>query len=264
MTIRDLRNRVVFPLALSLPLAAVLLVDAGCRAISHELPGRGLPALAEEAPPSPETVLKGNYITITVKEIHDLIPEPTTDANALRFESALTQLTVDIPDGGHLRAWSEETIEDTPYDLLTVLDPSRKNSDGSPVRGKQWKDICPKTCGLLEGALADLKSLKPKDFYPRQRPDKSGDDAYPSGHTSRASLQAAVLMRVMPAKRRELTLEALGHGMHRAVLKKHYPTDIWGGFVLGQHLGLKMCENPAFQKAVEAASKEWEGVTVTP
>jgi len=139
-----------------------------------------------------------------------------------------------------------------------VLDPERRNAGGTPVRGEQWKAIYPKACELLAGAVADPRELKPKDFYKRRRPDDSGDDGYPSGHASRASIHAAVSAQVVPGRVRELTAEALVHGMHRVVLNKHYATDIWAGSVLGQNLGLRMSGNAKFQADLAGARAEWQ------
>lgn len=195
---------------------------------------------------------------MTREELEHLVPAYPNNEEALAFERALTDLTTNIPDGGDLKAWSREATDESPFDLLAVLDPDRKNADGTPVRKDQWKAIYPKTCELLANACGELDSLPLKKLHPRVRPhipDKF--ESYPSGHTYRAALQAAVLAQVVPEKRRDLVREAVTLGMLRGVIGVHYPTDVWDGFIVGQYVGWKMKENETFGVDLQLAKKEW-------
>lgn len=201
---------------------------------------------------------KGNYLAISGAELSALVPAHIDTEEARAFERTLTDLTAAIPDGGNLQAWAKDANNESPFDLVGVLDPGRTNPDGTQVRGEQWQKIHPATCELLKKARQDLDGLKLKQIHPRVRPhhpDKN--ESYPSGHTYRAALQAAVLSQVAPARARDLVREAMSLGMLRAVLKVHYPTDIWDGFVVGMTVGYRMGSNPKFQADVEAAKAEW-------
>ncbi len=245
-----IRNRCFLGVLVVVAVAGFALVGGGCETWGELSESRGG---VSSATPAPET----HYATLSVEEIRGLIPAPTGGSES-GFENRLVEATQNLKDDAGLGAWAEETVKDSPFDLIEVLDPDRKNPDGTPVKGEQWKGIYPKTCLLLTNALDDLKQMKYKDAYPRQRPGDSKEmDAYPSGHGTRASLEASVLGQVAPGKSRDLIREAWARGMHRIVLGKHYPTDIAASFVVGRTVGLKMSISQKFQADLEAARAEW-------
>jgi membrane-associated phospholipid phosphatase len=94
---------------------------------------------------------------------------------------------------------------------------------------------------IEQGTVKVVKSLSN-----RERPDGSDDLSFPSGHTSRASSNAAMAaanldyMKMPGWARVSLQVgvyaAAAGTGWARVEAQKHYPSDVLVGFAVGQFL----------------------------
>ena len=94
----------------------------------------------------------------------------------------------------------------------------------------------------------DVTTLGLKRLTDRERPDESGTDSFPSGHTSRAFTSAAMTWRnldetPMPPEAR-LALQAAftalagGTAWARVEAGVHFPSDVLAGAALGNFVGL--------------------------
>jgi hypothetical protein len=163
-----------------------------------------------------------------------------------------------------MQTWAKEADADSPCDLVGVLDPSLAHG-GDPRRTlDECKTKYPRIYSLLIRANADSEEIKKaaKAEFKRQRPAGSGlkgADTYPSGHATRAALQASLLTAIAPEKERELIKEAWFRGLCRLTLGVHYPTDVTAGYVFGAAIGHDMLEkgNDTFKTDLKAAQDEW-------
>ncbi len=80
--------------------------------------------------------------------------------------------------------------------------------------------------------------------------------SYPSGHSMRAYLWAAVLAELYPEHREALFARAHEIAWGRVVGGVHFPTDTIGGRIMAGAIVTEMMKNPAFQKAVQEAKAE--------
>ncbi|MFC5743164.1 phosphatase PAP2 family protein [Dyella tabacisoli] len=111
-----------------------------------------------------------------------------------------------------------------------------------------------------------------KDYYQRARPcpldacstDPEGDAksakkksfGYPSGHSSRAAVFAALLGKLLPQKTDALAMYAHDVGWRRVVRGAHTPQDIYAGRVFGQALARDFLANPNLQHDLDEAAAE--------
>lgn len=85
------------------------------------------------------------------------------------------------------------------------------------------------------------------------------DYSYPSGHSTRGTLFAALLGELMPEHRAALFAKGRETGWLRVLGGVHYPEDVFAGRVLGQALAREFLRSEKFQADLAAARAELEG-----
>lgn len=110
----------------------------------------------------------------------------------------------------------------------------------------------------------------PKDHWKRQRPYEvdatllhgrpERSTSYPSGHSTRGTVQALLLAELFPDKHEAILAIGREIGWDRVLIGKHYPTDVYAGRVLGQAIVRELMANPAFQRDLAAAKAEVRAV----
>lgn len=118
--------------------------------------------------------------------------------------------------------------------------------------------------GLTAVGTNNLLTLGLKELASRERPDRSDDDSFPSGHASQtaafATLAAQNLDFIdMPAWGRtglKATFLAVtvGTGWARVESEEHYPSDVLAGFALGHFISAFVNEAFLTPPATEASS----------
>jgi acid phosphatase (class A) len=128
----------------------------------------------------------------------------------------------------------------------------------------------PKTEVLFQGVLKETDRVVDagKDFWKRPRPylvdTNLLDDgemekfsgSYPSGHSTRGTVFALLLAELFPDQRDAILSKGREIGLHRVVLGKHYPTDIYAGRVLAQAIVRQMRSSHAFRHDFNEAKAE--------
>jgi acid phosphatase (class A) len=130
----------------------------------------------------------------------------------------------------------------------------------------------PKTEALFHEVEAEAKAIAKvgKNHWQRIRPyhvdpakfrdpiehEPRTDYAYPSGHSTRGTLYAALLGELFPDKREALFLIGREAGWLRVQGGVHYPTDIYAGRVLGQAIARELLHNERFQHDLAEARIE--------
>ena len=118
----------------------------------------------------------------------------------------------------------------------------------------------PKTEAFFHRVQAAVTSVEDnaKDYWKRPRPyvvdpvlangklEKSF--SYPSGHSTRATVDALLLAEMFPDKRDAILAEGRAIGWHRVEIAHHYPTDIYAGRVLAQAIVREMKKNADFKR----------------
>lgn len=105
-----------------------------------------------------------------------------------------------------------------------------------------WKRLRP--CPPASACARDPEEAKKKSF------------GYPSGHSSRATVDALLLAQLFPQDAEALMQHARDIGWRRVVKGVHTLQDIYAGRVFGQALATAMLTSPAMQHDLAAATEE--------
>ncbi|WP_243047808.1 phosphatase PAP2 family protein [Dyella sp. RRB7] len=105
-----------------------------------------------------------------------------------------------------------------------------------------WKRLRP--CPPASACARDPEEAKKKSY------------GYPSGHSSRATVDAILLAQLFPQDTDALMQHARDIGWRRVVKGVHTLQDIYAGRVFGQALATAMLTSPAMQHDLAAATEE--------
>jgi acid phosphatase (class A) len=133
------------------------------------------------------------------------------------------------------------------------------------------RDKLPRVAALFKEAEAETKQAvdTSKNQWQRQRPcppasacaldPRHGSNksfGYPSGHSSRATVDALLLAQLFPQDRDALLQHSHDIGWRRVVKGVHTLQDIYAGRFFGQALASRMLASPAMQRDLAAAAEE--------
>jgi len=129
----------------------------------------------------------------------------------------------------------------------------------------------PQTAAFFAQIAADRFAIssKGKEYWNRPRPPlidarvkpaialpTSG--AYPSGHTTQAFLNAALLAEIFPDRREALREHARQVAWSRVIAGVHYPSDTAAGQMLGERLAQEFLKNPEVRETLARLRDEVE------
>ncbi|MET0329848.1 MAG: phosphatase PAP2 family protein [Dyella sp.] len=110
------------------------------------------------------------------------------------------------------------------------------------VSKNHWRRLRP--CPAASECAGDPNWLAKKSF------------GYPSGHSTRATVDALLLAQLFPQQADALLAQAYAIGWRRVVLGVHTPQDIQAGRVYGQALSKVLLAEPAFRQQLAAVAQE--------
>jgi acid phosphatase (class A) len=124
-----------------------------------------------------------------------------------------------------------------------------------------FKEVETETKAVTSKGKKSWKRLRPYIVDPVRFPhavehEKETDYSYPSGHSTRGTVYAALLAEIFPEHRDALMAKGREIGWRRVQGGVHYPTDIYAGRVLGQALARDFLANPDLQHDLAAAKAE--------
>src|SRR5258705_735295 len=134
----------------------------------------------------------------------------------------------------------------------------------------------PRTEALLQKVKSEIGDAinTPKDHWRRLRPYQMDANlslgkpesrfSYPSGHSTRGTVYAALVAELFPEKKEAILLIGRDIGWDRVLIGKHFPTDIYAGRVLGKAIMRELMSSPAFQKDLAEAKAEVEAAQRAP
>ncbi len=188
-------------------------------------------------------------------------------------------LLPDPPNAGSLENEQE-------YATLARLQQTRSDADVARAKREATMDVfvfdtvlgswfnktnCPQTAALFEQIGTDARyfSNAAKKHWHRPRPTtresfvpllSERSASYPSGHSNRATCWAEILADVFPDKRDALLARGREIGFDRVVGGVHFPTDIYGGRVVGHAVAQKLLESREFRADLAKVKAELESV----
>ncbi len=200
------------------------------------------------------------YLSIEAINARELLPPPPAR------DSAEFKVDFDTALAVHTAATPEAIARGTDENKLTIF-------HFAPAIGAGFAPgKFPKTEALFKQVEAEAKLVTDdvKNVFQRPRPYHVSPElfphaiehedpthySYPSGHSTRGTVFAALLAELFPAHRDAILMKGRDTGWLRVQGGVHYPVDIYGGRVLGQALARAFLANPAFQKDLAAAKAE--------
>ena|GEM_PF-6797337 len=88
--------------------------------------------------------------------------------------------------------------------------------------------------------------------------------SYPSGHSLRSAVWAAVIAKLVPDQEKALVDRAHQIGDDRVMAGMHFPSDVEAGRTLAAAIVKQMMDDPEFQKELAAAKEECAAHYKTP
>jgi len=201
----------------------------------------------------------GRYLKAADIDLRQMIPEaPTNDSLATRAD---LETAVDVQQ----RRTAEQVMAAVIFDKQEIF----QNNDviGSWFTAKNL----PQTAAFFAQVAADRFAIssKGKKYWNRPRPSlidarvhpaialpTSG--AYPSGHTTQAFVNAALLAEIFPDLREALREHARQVAWSRIIAGVHYPTDTAAGQMLGEGLAQEFLKNPEVRETLARLRDEVE------
>ena len=190
------------------------------------------------------------------------------------------------PDGASITFLNDQaryswgkTMRNTPRGDQAVTD-ARVEGNGVPEAFSEafGVEICEDTpeiltlvVGMREDA-GDLGTREAKNYYNRERPfsfynedtcnpeqqeELSTNGSYPSGHTSIGWATALVLAEINPERQNEILKRGYEMGESRVICGYHFQSDVDAGRITGAVTVARLHADPAFQKQLEKAKKEF-------
>lgn len=160
----------------------------------------------------------------------------------------------------------------TPADVAwaKLIEQDKVFADYGDVLGPWFEEkSLPVLANFLSQVTADawLVSNRMKNLYPRLRPPAveptvqpcvkiPKSNSYPSGHSLRAFVWAAVLGDVFPDRQADLFTRAHRVAWGRVIGGVHFPSDVAGGRVAAQAIVAELRKSPAYRAEVEQCRAE--------
>ena len=199
----------------------------------------------------------GNFIPAGAIEVKTVVPPPPAAGSVAALADLETVLQVQAARTPADVAWAKLVVKDSAFDNASVLGAwfTRENL---PVTAEFLKQG-------TEDTLAVSRSLK--GLYARPRPPRMDptvhpcvelpdSGSYPSAHSMRAFVWAAVLGEIFPDHQVELYTRAHRAAWSRVMGGVHFPSDLVGGRLLAQAIVAELRKNPAYHAAVEKCRAE--------
>jgi acid phosphatase (class A) len=124
-----------------------------------------------------------------------------------------------------------------------------------------FKEVEAEAKAMTDDAKNQFKQPRPYHIAPQRFPHSIEHEdpthySYPSGHSTRGTVFAALLAEIFPEKRVALLEKGRETGWLRVIGGVHYPSDVFAGRVLGQALAKEFLRNEKFQTDLAAARAE--------
>lgn len=198
------------------------------------------------------------YLTTRQLDIIPFLPAPVANGSAQDKEQQAEVIAVQKAASAERIALANSDSEETVYAMFASVMGAQFKPANLPVTSQVFERM-----GETEDAVVDPV----KAYFGRVRPflnnpaikalvKPSKSNSYPSGHTSRSTMMAIVLSRMVPEKRAEIFERANDYAYSRIVGGMHYPNDLEAGRRAGSAMAATLLASPTFMADFEAARAE--------
>lgn len=188
---------------------------------------------------------------------HALLPAPPAEDSATTREE-LTELhdlqTQRSP--AELARAKADAAQENVFAFSTVLGP-QFTAEQFPLTSKLFEHVTEAEKAVVREAKDYWHRRRPYLIDPTLAPCSNGSNgSYPSGHSTLAYMDAALLAQMLPERHDALFERAADFAHNRLVCGVHYPSDVEAGKTLGTVLAALLQREPALEAQIAAASAE--------
>ncbi len=198
------------------------------------------------------------YITGKMMDLTVLVPPPPAKGSAEDKADMQAVLDAQAKASDVRKALALADSDETVYVMFTSVFGDKFNAAATPKAAKLFERIGDSEDDTLDAAKPFFGRIRPwianTDVKAIAKPTKSG--SYPSGHTTRVTIDAIMMAAMVPEKKTQIWARADEYAESRIVGGMHYPTDVAAGLRTGTAMAAVMLQDPAFKADFDAAKIE--------
>lgn len=207
------------------------------------------PALAANPPP---------YLTAKQLDLTIMLPPPPPRGGEVEKAEIAAVIAAQKAATPERIALGAHDAEEDVFTMFTVTLGSKFVAGNLPIASMffarvgdsedETVDPAKKVFGRIRPWMTstDVKVLGPST--------KSG--SWPSGHTTRVTMEAIILAAMLPEQRAAIWARAAEYAESRVIIGMHYPLDLEAGRSAGTAMAALMFADPAFRADFEVAKAE--------
>ncbi len=202
------------------------------------------------------------YLTAADVDLTMLLPLPPAPGSAL--QGAEVQAVLDVQAAAS-RDRIAQAVVDAKETVFVMF--------GDILGPRVTPESAPKTTAMFSriGESEDATVDPAKPFFGRVRPfladprikalvPPSSSGSWPSGHTTRVTMMAAVLANMLPEQRGPIWARAADYAQSRVIGGMHFPSDLQAGQRAGTAMAQALFAIAEFRADLDAAKTELKGV----
>lgn len=198
------------------------------------------------------------YVTSKMLDLTVLVPPPPAKGSDAEKADMTAVLTAQANASDARKAQALADSDETVFVMFTTVLGDKFVAANTPKAAKMFERIGDSEDDTLDAAKPVFGRVRPwlanPDVKAIAKPTKSG--SYPSGHTTRVTINAIMVAAMVPEKKEAIWARANDYAESRVIGGMHYPTDLLAGWRTGTAMATIMLHDPAFKADFEAAKIE--------
>lgn len=199
------------------------------------------------------------YLTAADVDLKAMLPPPPAADSALAKADVDAAIAIQKAASPERIALAEHDADETVYVIFGKILGDKVNATATPLTDKLFARIGASEDEVVDPAKPYFGRVRPFLAFPNEikaltKASKSG--SYPSGHTTRATVEGIILGIMVPEKRNEIWGRVAEYAESRVVGGMHYPADLAAGRQSGVAMAATLLARPSFVADMEAAKKE--------
>jgi acid phosphatase (class A) len=198
------------------------------------------------------------YITSKTMDLTVLVPPPPPKDGPEDKADMKAVLDAQAAASDARKAQALADSDETVYVMFTQVLGEKFNAAATPKAALMFERIGESEDDTLDTAKPFFGRVRPWIANPEvkaiAKPTKSA--SYPSGHTTRVTIDAIMLSAMVPEKKAEIWARAQDYAQSRIIGGMHFPSDIAAGWRTGTAMAAVMLQNPVFKADFDAAKIE--------
>lgn len=203
------------------------------------------------------------YLTADRLDLLRLLPPPVAAGSLEDLAERAAVVAVQKAASPERIARAQHDADETVFVIFGEVMGAKFDAAALPLAGRLFARLGDSEDAVVDPAKPGFGRVRPylaapDEIRPLVKASKSG--SYPSGHTTRATMEGIVLAAMVPEKRTEIWARIGDYAESRVVGGMHYPGDLVAGRLAGTAMAAVVFADPAFVADFEAAKKEVRAV----